>query len=73
VKRFFVCLVAFVFLSLAPAAVVADHHEGGENPCNPCAGEENPCGGEKNPCNPCGGEKNPCGGEENPCNPCGGE
>lgn len=48
-------------LAFVPAASLADHHEAGENPCNPCA--ENPCA--ENPCNPCA--DNPC----NPCNPCG--
>lgn len=46
--------VAVAGLLALPFAAFADHHEAGENPCNPCA---------ENPCNPCG--ENPC--EENPC------
>ncbi len=60
--------VAVAGLLALPLVAFAEHHEAGENPCNPCA--ENPCG--DNPCgdNPCG--DNPCG--DNPCgdNPCGG-
>ena len=61
-----IMFVSFLVAGLGLAGTAwADHHEAGENPCNPCA--ENPC----NPCgdNPCG--DNPCG--DNPCgdNPCG--
>ncbi len=68
--------IAGLALALTPAAALAGDHEGGKNPCNPCASNPcNPCAA--NPCNPCAGKANPCnpcaGKAANPCNPCAGK